>query len=71
MPEKYGDYAYFLKVKEYSHKAPTAKGEEGSSNTYEVYCRIKHEKLGKFSNHEEGEKETEIVFDMEKVPFVS
>lgn len=66
LPEKYGDYAYFMKLKEYSHKAQVnIKGEESVSNTYEVYCRIQHEKMGRFGSHKKGEEETEIVFDLE------
>lgn len=71
MPEKYGDYAYFLKHKEYSQKATTKKGEEQVSNVYEIYCRHKHEMYGKYSSLEEAESMTDIVFDIEEVPFVS
>ncbi len=61
-----------MKIKEYSHKAPASpKGEENVSNTYEVYCRVKYDKIGLFGSAEKGEKETEYVLDLEKVPFVS
>jgi hypothetical protein len=81
--EKNGDYVYFLRHKEYKHKIP---GETSSSstqvkkagvqapavisNTYEIYCRHKADLVGKFKSEEEGIKNTEVVFDIEEIPFV-
>lgn len=47
------------------------KKQENQSNMYEIYCRHKHDLIGKFSSLEEAEKATEIILDLEKVPFVT
>lgn len=42
-----------------------------SNNTYEIYCRHKKELVGKFNSAEEGLAATEIIFDIEEIPFVN
>ena len=61
IPEKYGEYIYFLRHKEYSQKLGGGsntngdkKKEDNSSNLYEIYCRHKHSDLGKFQSQEDA-----------------
>lgn len=69
IPEKYGEHIYFLRHKEYSHKVPASKDQKEVSNLYEIYCRHKHGL--NFKDLEEAKAATEIVLDLEEVPFVN
>jgi len=67
IPEKYGQYIYFLRHKEYSQKLDNKQ----VANTYEIYCRHAFSEIGKFKSQEDALQKTEIVLDLEEVPFVS
>ena len=67
IPEKYGEYIYFLRHKEYSQKI----NDKQATNTYEIYCRHKYSEMGKFKSIEEAHEKTEMVLDLEDIPFVS
>ena len=41
------------------------------ANTYEIYCRHQYGDVGKFKSIEEAQARTEVVLDLEEIPFVS
>jgi len=67
MPEKYGDYIYFLRHKEYTKKGIKTGKESAQSSIYDIYCRHRHDEPSK----EEAVKNTQTILDLEEVPFVS
>lgn len=38
---------------------------------YEIYCRHLHKEGAKFSSREEAIEKTQVILDLEEVPFVS
>jgi hypothetical protein len=38
---------------------------------YEIYCRLKHSEMGDFKSKEEAKEKTEVILDIEEIPFVS
>jgi hypothetical protein len=83
LPSKCGDYIYFLKTKDFSKKegagAPRAEKDKlqgfkqspSDINSYEVYYRFKNELMGKVKSKEEGLEKSEVILDLEEVPFIT
>jgi len=46
IPERYGEYIYFLRHKEYSNKVESKQ----VAHTYEIYCRHDFSEIGKFKS---------------------
>ena len=59
VPEKFGDYIYFLRQKEFTKGKSEEKvkglGATGAdANFHEIYCRMKHDLKDKLKSEEDG-----------------